>query len=442
MQVSVETVSSLERRMTVGLPAARIDAEVDKRLQRAAHDVRLDGFRRGKVPMKVVRQRFGIGVRQEVLGELINQAYFEAVQQEKLQPAGMPSIEAKGGEAEGKDFEFIATFEVFPELELGDLGKVSVIRLQGEVSEADIDKTIENLRQQQAKFNPVERAAQTGDQVMIDYEGFKGGEPFAGGQANKSPLILGAGQMIPGFEDGIIGMKPGEEKTLALVFPADYHSEDLKGQAVEFRIKLHTVSEKKLPELDDEFFKRFGIEEGGIEAFRKEVRNNMTREMKSAALNKLKTAVIEELLKLHEITVPNALIKNEIGAMRNQMLQQFGEMAKQIDAASIFPDEMFAEQARKRVTTGLIFAEIIRQRDVKVDPARVRSKIEEMASVYNSPQEVINHYLGNKQLLSGIENMVLEEQVIDLIIDSGKVEDKVVGYQDVISKESGEADGE
>lgn len=442
MQVSVETVSSLERRMTVGLPAARIDAEVDKRLQRAAHDVRLDGFRRGKVPMKVVRQRFGIGVRQEVLGELINQAYFEAVQQEKLQPAGMPSIEAKGGEAEGKDFEFIATFEVFPELELGDLGKVSVIRLQGEVSEADVDKTIENLRQQQAKFNPVERAAQTGDQVMIDYEGFKGGEPFAGGQANKSPLILGAGQMIPGFEDGIIGMKPGEEKTLALVFPADYHSEDLKGQAVEFRIKLHTVSEKKLPELDDEFFKRFGIEEGGIEAFRKEVRNNMTREMKSAALNKLKTAVIEELLKLHEVTVPNALIKNEIGAMRNQMLQQFGEMAKQIDAASIFPDEMFAEQARKRVTTGLIFAEIIRQRDVKVDPARVRSKIEEMASVYNSPQEVINHYLGNKQLLSGIENMVLEEQVIDLIIDSGKVEDKVVGYQDVISKESGEADGE
>jgi trigger factor len=436
MHVSVETVSSLERRMTVGLPADRIDAEVDKRLQRAAHDVRLDGFRRGKVPMKVVRQRFGIGVRQEVLGELINQAYFEAVQQEKLQPAGMPSIEAKGGEAAGKDFEFIATFEVFPELELADLGKVSVIRLQGEVTEADIDKTIENLRQQQTKFDPVERAAQTGDQVMIDYEGFKGGEPFAGGQAANSPLLLGAGQMIPGFEDGIVGMKSGEEKVLALAFPEDYHSEDLKGQAVEFRIKLNTVSEKRLPELDDEFFKRFGIEEGGIEAFRKEVRNNMTREMKSAASSKLKAAVVEEVLKLHEVSLPNALIKNEIGAMRNQMLQQFGEMAKQIDAASIFPDEMFAEQARKRVTTGLIFAEIIRQKDVKVDPARVRSKIEEMASVYNSPQEVINHYLNNKQLLSGIENMVLEEQVIDLIVDSGKVEDKSVGYEDVIRKES------
>jgi len=315
---------------------------------------------------------------------------------------------------------------------------VSVVRLQGEVSDADIDKTIENLRQQQTKFDPVERAAQTGDQVMIDYEGFKGGEPFAGGKAENSPLLLGAGQMIPGFEDGIVGMKPGDEKTLALAFPDDYHSEDLKGQAVEFRIKVHHVSEKRLPELDDEFFKRFGVEEGGLEAFRKEVRNNMTREMKSAALNKLKTVVVDELLKLHEVLVPNALIKNEIAAMRNQMLQQFGDMAKQIDAASIFPDDMFTEQAKKRVTTGLIFAEIIRKHDVKVDSGRVRTKIEEMASVYNSPQEVINHYLGNKQLLSGIENMVLEEQVIDLIINSGKVEDKVVGYEDIIRKDDGE----
>ncbi|HQQ75117.1 MAG TPA: trigger factor, partial [Pseudomonadales bacterium] len=376
MHVSVETVSSLERRMTVGLPADRIDAEVDKRLQRAAHDVRLDGFRRGKVPMKVVRQRYGIGVRQEVLGELINQAYFEAVQQEKLQPAGMPSIEAKGGEGEGKDFEFVATFEVFPELILGDLGKVSVVRLQGEVVDADVDQMLETLRQQRSRFEVVERPAQTGDQVVIDYEGFKGGEAFAGGQADNSTLVLGSGQMIPGFEDGVVGMKAGEEKTLALAFPADYHSEELKGQAVEFRIKLHSVSEKKLPELNDDFFKQFGVESGGIEAFRKEVLNNMTREMKAAGLNKVKTAVVDELLKLHEVTVPNALIKNEISAMRNQMLQQFGEMAKQLDAASIFPDDMFAEQARKRVTTGLIFAELIRQREVKVDPVRVRSKVE------------------------------------------------------------------
>lgn len=438
MQVSVETVSSLERRMTVGLPAERIDAEVDKRLADAARNVRLDGFRRGKVPMKVVRQRFGLGVRQEVLGELVNKAYFEAVQQEKLQPAGMPAIEAKGGEKEGSDFEFVATFEVFPELELGDLGKVSVVRLEGEVNDADIDQMLDNLRQQQARYEVVERAAQKDDQVTIDYEGFKGGEPFAGGKGENSKLVLGSGQMIPGFEDGIVGMKAGEEKTVALAFPEDYHSEELKGQAVEFRIKLHNVAEKKLPELDEEFFKLFGVLEGGLEKFREEVRNNMTREMKSAAFNKLKTSVIDELLKIHEFQVPNALIKNEINAMRNQMLQQFGEMAKKIDAASIFPDDMFADQARKRVTTGLIFAELIRQRDIKVDPARVRAKVEEMAAIYNDPQEVVNHYLSNKQLLAGIENMVLEDQVIDFVLGSAKVEDKKAGYQDVIKREAGD----
>lgn len=440
MQVSVETVSSLERRMTVGLPAERIDAEVDKRLERAAKNVRLDGFRRGKVPMKVVRQRFGVEVRQEVLGEMINKAYFEAIQQEKLQPAGMPAIEAKGGDAASRDFEFVATFEIFPDIELGDLSKISVVRLQGSITDADIDKTIESLREQQARFENVERAAQNGDQVVIDFEGFKGGEAFAGGKAEKSPLVLGSGQMIPGFEDGIVGMKAGEEKTLALAFPDDYHSEELKGQAVEFNIKLHSVAEKKLPELNDEFFKHFGVAEGGLDAFRKEVSTNMAREMKNAAHNKLKSSIIDEVLKLHEVSVPKALINNEINAMRNQMLQQFGEMAKKIDAASIFPDDMFAEQAQKRVTTGLIFAELIRKHDVKADAARVRSKVEEMAAAYHSPQEVIDHYMGNKQLLGGIENLVLEDQVVDLILASAAVEERSVSYQDVLSK--GEADGE
>ena len=441
MQVSVETVSILERRMTVGLPAVKIDAEVDKRQQSAAGSVRLDGFRRGKVPMKVVRQRFGLGVRQEVLGEMINKAYFEAVQQEKLQPAGMPSIEAKGEDEVGKDFEFVATFEIFPEITIGDMGKVSLVRLEGSVSDAALDKTIDSLRQQQARFEVVERAAQKDDQVVIDFEGFKGGEPFAGGKGENTPLTLGSGQMIPGFEDGIVGMKAGEEKTLALAFPDDYHSEELKGQAVEFKIKVQKVSEKKLPELNDEFFKHFGVEEGGLEAFRAEVSKNMAREMKNAALNKLKTNVVDELLKLHEVSVPKALISNEVNAMRNQMLQQFGEMAKQIDAASIFPDDMFAEQAKKRVTTGLIFAEIIRQHDIKPDQARVRSKVEELAEGYREPKEVIEHYMANKQLLSGIENMVLEDLVVELVLGKAAVEDRKVSYQEVVSKAE-ESDGE
>ena len=434
MQVSVESVSTLERRMTVGLPSDRIEAEVDKRLHRAANEARIDGFRRGKVPMKVVRQRFGAGVREEVMGELINRAYFEALQQKNLQPAGMPSIEAKEGEP-GNGFEFVATFEVFPDVDLKDFAVLAVTRMQGEVTEADIDEMLQTLRQQQARFELVDRPAAKDDQVVIDFEGFKGGEPFDGGKGENSTLVLGSGQMIPGFEDGIVGMKAGDEQTLALSFPEDYHSEALKGQSVEFNIKVHSVSAKALPELNDDFFKLFGVEAGGMEAFRKEVRNNMTREMKNSALNKLKASVIDELLKSHEVILPNALISKEIDNMRNQMMQQFGEMAKKIDAATIFPDDMFREQASKRVTTGLIFAEVIKQKAVKIDPVRVKAKVEEMASVYNNPQEVVKHYFANKQLLSGIENMVLEEQVIDLIIDAAAVTDLQSSYQDIIRRE-------
>ena len=434
MQVSVESVSTLERRMTVGLPSDRIEAEVDKRLHRAANEARIDGFRRGKVPMKVVRQRFGAGVREEVMGELINRAYFEALQQKNLQPAGMPSIEAKEGEP-GNGFEFVATFEVFPDVDLKDFAVLAVTRMQGEVTEADIDEMLQTLRQQQARFELVDRPAAKDDQVVIDFEGFKGGEPFDGGKGENSTLILGSGQMIPGFEDGIVGMKADDEQTLALSFPEDYHSEALKGQSVEFNIKVHSVSAKALPELNDDFFKLFGVEAGGMEAFRKEVRNNMTREMKNSALNKLKASVIDELLKSHEVILPNALISKEIDNMRNQMMQQFGEMAKKIDAATIFPDDMFREQASKRVTTGLIFAEVIKQKAVKIDPVRVKAKVEEMASVYNNPQEVVKHYFANKQLLSGIENMVLEEQVIDLIIDAAAVTDLQSSYQDIIRRE-------
>lgn len=438
MQVSVETLSSLERRMTVTLPAESIDAEVEKRVQRAAGSVRLDGFRRGKVPMKVVRQRFGQSVRQEVLGEMINQKYFEAVQAEGLQPAGMPAIDAKGGEVDGKDFEFTATFEVFPEIQLGDFSKVSVTRLSGEVQDSDIDDMLANLREQQAAFAVVERAAQSGDQVVYDYEGCKDGVAFDGGKADNATLVLGSGQMIPGFEDALIGMSAGDEKTADITFPAEYHSEELKGQAVQFKLKLHSVSEKKLPELNDEFFARFGVEEGGEATFREEVRKNMTREMSNAAMNKLKAALIDEVLKVNDVQVPKALIANEVDSMRNQMVQQFGEMAKQLDVRSIFPDEMFAEQATKRVATGLVFAELVRQRELKVDADRVRAKVEELAAVYNNPQEVVDHYYANRQLLTGVENLVLEEQVVDLILESAKVEEKTVGYKEVIGRDEAE----
>jgi trigger factor len=333
------------------------------------------------------------------------------------------------------EFEFVATFEIFPEIELKPFDGLSITRLQADISEADIDEMLETLRQQQARFELVDRAAALDDQVVIDFEGFKGGEPFAGGKGDQQKLVLGSGQMIPGFEDGIVGMKAGEEKAIAVSFPDDYHSEELKGQSVEFQIKLHTVSAKALAELDDAFFSQFGVKEGGMPAFREEVRKNMTREMKSAALNKLKQNVIDELVKLHEVALPNVLLGREIQQMRGQMMQQFGAMAEKLDPASIFPDDMFRDQASKRVTTGLIFAEIIRQKEVKLERDRLKAKVEEMASVYNNPTEVVKHYMSNKELLAGIENMVMEEQVIDLILAGAKVDEKSSSYKEIISRE-------
>src|SRR5690625_1701097 len=298
MQVSLEATTGLERRLTIGVPSAEIDQEVNNRLQKAAKTVRIDGFRAGKVPMKVVRQRFGAGVRQEVIGEVLNRSFYEAVEQEKLQPAGQPSIESVKDEA-GQDLEFVATFEVYPEIAVADLSEVKVVRPVAEVTDADIEKMIENLRKQQGKQVAVDRAAVEGDTVKIDYVGRRDGEEFEGGSAEDATLGLGSGRMIPGFEDAIVGMKAGEEKVVPLTFPEDYHAEDLKGAEVEFTIKLNSVLEQQLAELNDEFFALFGVSEGGEEKFREEVRANMERELNHAVRNKVKGRVMEQLLKLH-----------------------------------------------------------------------------------------------------------------------------------------------
>ena len=286
MQVSIETTSGLERRLTVGVPAERIESEVDSRLQKAAGNVKLPGFRPGKVPMKVMRQRFGAGVRQEVLGEVMSQSFPEAVVQEKLRPAGQPSIEPKVLEA-GKDLEYIATFEVFPEVDVVEIKDFEVEKPVADVSDEDVDNIIEVFRKQQGSWEVVERAAAEGDQVNIDYTGTRDGEAFDGGSATGSDLELGSGRMIPGFEDGVAGMVAGEEKILKLSFPEDYHSEDLKGAAVEFAVTLNTVKEMSPAELDDELFAKYGVDEGGLDAFREEVRQNMKRELKNAVENKI-----------------------------------------------------------------------------------------------------------------------------------------------------------
>ena len=388
MQVSIETTSGLERRLTVGVPAERIDDEVDTRLQKAAKNVRLPGFRPGKVPMKVMRQRFGAGVRQEVLGEVMSQSFQEAVVQENLRPAGQPSIEPRNLEA-GKDLEYIATFEVFPEVDLVEMSGFDIERPAAEVTDADVDNIIEVFRKQQGSWEVIERAAQEGDKVVIDYNGTRDGEPFDGGSAEGSDLELGSGRMIPGFEDGIVGMTAGEEKTLSLTFPEDYHAEELKGAAVEFKITLNSVSEMAMAPLDEKLFASYGVEEGGEEQFRAEVAENMGRELRNAVQARVKQQVMDAVVDAHaSLEVPRALISQEIDAMRSQMFQQFGGAGAQgMDLKSLLPDEMFEENAERRVKLGLILSEMIVKHELKADPEKVRETIEEMASTYEQPEE-------------------------------------------------------
>lgn len=428
MQVSVETTSGLERRMTVGIPAERIENEVNKRLQQTASRARVDGFRPGKVPMSVIRKRFGGSARQEVIGEVIQSSFYEAVMQEKLNPAGAPSVEPKQLE-EGKDFEYVATFEVYPEVKLADFSAISVERVESDVTDADVEKMLDILRKQNTSFENVDRAAQDGDQLTVDFTGRIDGEAFQGGTASNTQIVLGSGRMIPGFEDGLVGAKAGESRTLSVTFPEDYQNLELAGKAAEFEVMVHAVAEPALPELNDEFFARFGVEEGGLEGFRAEVRKNMERELRQAIKSKTKTQVMDGLLATNNVDVPKSLISSEIDRLRQQAVQQFG-------GANIKPEqlpaELFEEQAKRRVSLGLIVAEVVKQNDIKPDNDRVRSMVEDLASAYQEPQQVINWYYQNEQQLAEIQSVVLEEQVVDTVLQKAKVTDKQVAYEDAV----------
>ncbi|MEC7459930.1 MAG: trigger factor [Pseudomonadota bacterium] len=439
MQISVETTEGLERKLTIAIPVDRVDTAVNARLQEAAQTIRLNGFRQGKVPLKVVKNKFGKGVRQEVVGELMNQTYFEAIAQESLKPAGQPRIEPTSID-EGKDVEFVAVFEVYPEIELPNFAAIKAERLVAEVSENDIDEMIETLRKQRQTWVPVERAAADGDMVNIDYVGKKGGEEFQGGKAAGQNLVLGSERMIPGFENGVIGKVAGDEFSLQLKFPDEYHSEELAGAEVEFELKLNTVSEQSLPEVNEDFFKSFGVEEGGIEAFREEVTNNMQREMKTASRNKLKTTLIDALISDMEVTIPAALMSNEINQLKHQTVQQMGG-GQGFDPQNM-PDDLFKEQAKRRVTLGLVLGEVISQQNIQADAGKVRAAVEELAATYESPEEVVKWYYSNEEHLKGIESSVLEDEVFDYIIEQAEVSDKEVSYQEVIKPESqgGDAD--
>ena len=435
MRVSIETTSSLERRLTVGVPAERVDLEVDQRLQKAAQNVRLPGFRPGKVPMKVMRQRFGAGIRQEVVGEVVNQSFREAVIQEKLRPAGQPSIEPRNLE-QGKELQYVATFEVFPDVELVDMKKFPVAKAVSQVKDDDVDRIIEVFRKQQGNWEVVARAACSGDKVNISYAGTRDGESFVGGSAEDSELDLGSGRMIPGFEDGIVGMAIGSEKMLQLNFPDDYHNEELKGAAVEFKVTLNSVMHLIPAEIDEALFAKYGVEEGGEEQFRKEVAENMARELRNAVQAKVKQQVMDAVLEAHKsLEVPKALVDQEIAGMRNQMLQQFGGAGNQnLDLNSLLPDTMFSENAERRVKLGLVLAEFVSRHELKPDKQKVREAIEEMASTYQDPQEVIDYYYANQQQLAAMESKVLEDQVVEKLLESANITEIACGYQEAINR--------
>lgn len=434
MQVSIETTSGLERKMTIGVPAERIENEVTDRLEKASKNVKLDGFRKGKVPLSVIKQRYGRGIRDEVIGDVVRTCFVEAVTQEKITPAGQPALEPTKDEP-GEDFEFVATFEVLPEVNLADFAKVKVAKPVAEVKDEDVQDMLEALRKQQADWETVERAVVEGDEVVIDYVGVRDGEEFEGGSAEDFPLEVGSGKAVPGFEESIVGMSTGDEKVVPVKFPQDYHAEEMRGADVEFTIKLKEVKQAVLPELNDEFFKAYGLEQGGEEVFRSIVRQNMERDLKNALESKTKSRVMEQLFELHkDIEAPLTQIANEMQSLKNQMAQKLGnnEGANKFDP-SMLPDDMFMDQAKRRAVVGLIVNEIVQSNKMGVDGALVRERIEGIASTYEKSEEVVNYYYNSPELLKGIEANVLQEQVVQLVLGSADVTEEEVGYQQAVT---------
>ncbi|MFC0444428.1 trigger factor [Pseudidiomarina halophila] len=429
MQVSVETTQGLERRATITVPAATIDEKVKELLKSEYRNRRINGFRQGKVPPNVLQKLFGNEARARAAQELMQSKYFEAIMQEKINPAGPPSIEPKVNEP-GKDLEFVATFEVYPEVAVQGLDKIEVEKPDVTVTDKDVDNMLDTLRKQHASWKEVKRKSKKGDRITIDFTGRIDGEEFDGGKAQDFALELGQGRMIPGFEDDIIGMKTGEEKTIEVTFPEDYHAENLKGKKAEFDIVAKKVEEQVLPELNDEFVATFGVTEGGVDALKAEVRKNMERELKNTVQSKVKEQVLKGLVENNDVDLPSAMVKQEIDGLRRQAMQRFGDNQAQMPE---LPANLFEEQAKERVKVGLLLGEVIRTNDIKVDDAKVDEIIANNASAYEDPEEVVAYYKGNEELLQQVRNVALEEQAVDFIIDKAKVSAKKTSFDELMN---------
>ena len=429
---TIETTQGLERRVSITIPADSVKSAVREELKRVAKNARVDGFRKGKVPPQIIEQRFGASVRNDVLNDLLPRHFFDLMFQEKVNLAGRPTFAVDSYE-EGKDLQFTATFEVYPEVKLQGLENIKVEKPTIEITEADIDKMVDVLRKQQATWAETQDAAKAEDRVTLDFSGSIDGEEFEGGKASDFVLLMGQGRMIPGFEEGIVGHKAGEQFDINVTFPAEYHSENLKGKAAKFAVTLKKVEVMVLPELTDEFVSKFGPNSKTVADLRVEIKKNMERELKNALVSRVKNQVIEGLIEQNPLDVPAAAIEQEIEVLRNQAAQRFGGNAQQ---AAQLPRELFEEQAKRRVQVGLLFSEVIASNELKADEARVKAMIEDIASAYEQPAEVIEYYNKNKELMNNIRNVVLEEQAVDAVLEKAQVTEKASSFDEIMNPQA------
>jgi trigger factor len=428
MQVSVESGSGLERRVRIQIEAAEIESEIEKRLVKVGRRARIKGFRPGKAPLKVLRQQYGPQVRQEVLSEVMQSSYNQAINQEQLRPAGSARIEPHNTE-QGQDLDFTAVIEVYPEFEVADVSRLKIERPVADITEKDVDAMIENLRKQRAEWIEAARGGQDGDRVTVTFRGTIDGEVFDGGVGEDMPVILGAGETIPDFEQGLVGLKAGDEKVIDVRFPDDYPVAKVAGKDAKFEVSVARVEDQHLPELDDEFFKIFGVKDGGIEAFRTEVRANMQRELDRTVRSRLKQNVMERLREANEVELPQALVAQEIHSMQHDAARRMGIT----DHSRLPPKEPFEEQARMRVALGLIINQLIRQEKIEPDPQRVDARIDEMSAEHEEAEKVAQYYRSNPELKAQVEMMVLEDQVVDWLLERTNIKDTKTSFSKLMN---------
>ena len=428
MQVSVESTGALERRIEVQVPAERVEKAIDDRLKSMSRTVRLKGFRPGKVPVQVVRQQFGQQVRQEVLGDVMQSSFAEAVTQEKLNPADRPRIEPISVE-QGADLKYRAVFEIYPQIALAGAESLQVERPVAEVSTADVDAMIQNLHQQRVTYVATDREARDTDRVTIDFEGTVDGQPFEGGKGEAVPVVLGAGRMLADFEAGLQGVRSGEQKTVELTFPANYGAPNLAGKRASFAVKVNSVEEQKLPELDDEFCKSYGVEEGGIERLRAEVEENMRRELAEAVRARVKKQIMDGLLAANPMELPKSVVEQQV----RELQLEAGRRAGAKDVSQLPSAESMLEPAKRRVALSLLINEVIKTANINLDQAKVQTRFEELAQQYPDAMQAVQQFRSNPQIRRQMEATVLEDQVVEWLLERAKVSDKQSTFKEIMN---------